>query len=337
MKNLKDYIINIAITIAIFVLIFSLFEFDKIVEVILNSNYYFLATALVAYFGVVTIMTLRIRMILNKMKYFPSFKSIMESNLAGMIASDFTPARSGYFFTAFSLSSKHKIKINDSILTIFGPQLFDFTIKAVSLSIMIIILLNAIDGFGENILFTLLAIIGIFSVIGFFGALLFLKGFLKKFSIVKKMPFGDKIYSLFYLMQKNSYKLMDIKWKIILITFASWAMKAAEWYLLTRALGITIFDGGIMDYAFMLVFQGTTTLVQFIPLPTLAGGGASEVGFSGLLFLFGIPIETGIAFALLTRGVMIVIDVLGTGELIRYIRKEGIKKVFEEINSMDHF
>ncbi len=337
MKNLKELLINFGITLLLFIAIFSLFDLNEVVNVLINSDYYFLGLAVLAYIGVVTVMAIRIKMILDELKHHIPFLSLFKSNLAGMIASDFTPARSGYFFTAFSISAKNKIPINNSILTIFGPQLFDFAIKATSLSIMIILILNLFDGFGENILITIGSVVGVFGVIGFFGALVFVKGFVKRFLFLKKIPFGTKIYGLFYLMQENSHKLMNIKWKIIGITFVSWGIKAFEWFLLSKALGIVIFDGGILDYLFILIFQGSTTLIQFIPLPTLAGGGASEAGFAGILFLFGIPLETGLAFALLTRFVMISIDVLGVGEIINYVRKEGVNKMFKEIDSLEHF
>jgi len=337
MKNLKDYLINIGITILIFALILSIFDISKIAEIILKSNYYLIICALGVYTAVLITMSVRLREVLKELGYFPKFIQIFKSNLAGMLASDFTPARSGYFFTAFSLSAKEKIPINDSILTILGPQLFDFTIKAFSLVMVIMIVIDKLEGLKDNIFATIFAILGIVFAILFFGCLVFLEGFLYRFSFIKKFPLGNKFYGLFDLMQKKSHKLMNIKWKIIGITLTGWAVKGLEWFLIAKALGITIFDGGILDYLFILVFQGTTTLIQFIPLPTLAGGGASELGFSVILILFGVTPETGIAFGLITRFVMIIVDSFGAFELVQFIKREGITKIFKEINSIDHF
>lgn len=336
MKSAKEYVINILISLVIFAIILSIFDLDEIIEVTMNSNPYFLLLAILAYIIVLIIMSVRIKFILNKLKYKSSFLSTMEANLAGMLASDFTPARSGYFFTAFSLSSKHKIPINDSILTILGPQLFDFAIKATSLVVILILMLNTFEELQENLLFSIVSIVGIFFTIGFFGALIFVKGFIDKFSFIKKVPFGNKIYSLFNLMQKRSHELMNIKWEIVLLTLGSWCAKALEWYLLSKAFGISIFDGGIYDYLFILVFQGAITLIHFIPIPTIAGSGASEAGFAGILYLFGVPLETGIAFALSTRLIMIIVDLVGIKEIIRYAKKEGISKIIKEINSVGH-
>ncbi len=336
MKNLKDYIINIGITIIIFAIILSIFDISKIIQIILNSNYYFIFAALLLYIILLAVMSIRIREVLVSLDYKFKFIEIFKSNLAGMLASDFTPARSGYFLTAFSLSTKEKIPINDSILTILGPQLFDFTIKAFSLAMMMVIIIDKIEGLKNNIFATIVAIFSIIFVILFLCCLLFMEGFLQKFSFIKKIPLGTKFYSLFDLMQKKSHKLFNIKWKIIGITLTSWAIKGLEWFLIAKALGIVIFDGGILDYLFILIFQGTTTLIQFIPLPTLAGGGASELGFSIILVLFGVSPETGIVFGIITRFVMIIIDSFGAFELIGFIKKEGIKKIFKEISSIDH-
>lgn len=335
MKNLKEYFANILVTVLAFAVIFYFFDLEKIIEITVNSDYYLIFAAIIVYFIVVSLMVARIKIILDKLKYHPPILSIMESNLAGMLASDFTPARSGYFFTAFSLSSKHKIPINDSVLTIFGPQLLDFSIKAISLVLMFVLILNNFGMLNENLVLTILSIACIFLAIGFFGALIFAKGFIEKFSFIKKLPFGNKIYSLFDLMQKKSYKLMDIKWKIILITICSWLTKAFEWFLVARALNIFIFDGGVLDYLFIIIVHGSVTLIHFIPLPTIAGSGASEIGFSGILYLFGVPLETGITFAIITRLVMIIVDVFGIWEILRYVRKEGIAGILKEIDSLD--
>ncbi|MDD5022727.1 MAG: lysylphosphatidylglycerol synthase transmembrane domain-containing protein [Candidatus ainarchaeum sp.] len=336
MKNFKEYAINLVITFILFLVILYFIDIEKVINVVLNSNYYFLGMAVFAYIVVITIMSLRIRIVLNELKHFIPFRSILNSNLAGMLASDFTPARSGYFFTAFSLSSKHKIPISESILTILGPQLFDFMIKVVSLSVIAIVLIDRIDGLQENIFAIIFAIVCIFSVILFFGGLIFINGFIKKFKFIEKFPLIDRIYLLFERMQKKSHKLIKIKYKIVGITFLSWGVKALEWFFISKALGIVLFDGGILDYLFMLVLQGSVTLIQFMPLPTIAGGGASELGASGILLLFGVPIETGIAFALLTRGIMILVDSLGSFEIVNFIRKRGIGKIFNSINSIKH-
>ena len=319
-------------TILIFALIFYFFDFKQTFRIILHSDYMLILLALVSYMFVILWMAVRIRMVAKSLGYGISLIDSIKSNLAGMLASDFTPARTGYFFTSFSLTSKHNIPIHDSLLTIFGPQLFDFTIKAVSLVAVTFLLFDRIGG--HDILFVVLGILAVFGAIGFFGALLFVPNVLKMFEFVKRFPFGDKFYSLFSLMGRNAHKLMGIKWGIIGVTLVSWAFKALEWFFISKALGIGIFDGGIQQYLFMVVFQASITLIQFLPLPTIAGGGASEFGFSGVLFFFGVPIEAGIAFALVTRVTMIVIDLFGIHEVLRYVRKEGVSGLLREISSL---
>jgi len=335
-RETKGYLIDIIGTIIIFALIFYFFDFKKVFEIIFHSDYYYIVAAIFTYVGVVILMSTRIKIVLDKLNYNIPVLSIIKSNLAGMIASDFTPARSGYFFTSFSLTSKDKVPIHDSLLTIFGPQLFDFIIKAVSLVIILLLIFNNVPGLHNNLLLVLVSVLGIFGVIGFLGALLFVPRLLKKFSFMKQIPFGKWFYSLFSMMGENAHKLLKIKGKIVLITVVSWMFKGLEWFLVSRALGITIFDGGILQYLFIMIFQASITLIQFLPLPTIAGGGASEFGFSGVLFLFGISIEAGIAFALITRMTMIIIDIFGIGEVISYIQKEGLSGFLKELGNIGH-
>jgi hypothetical protein len=39
----------------------------------------------------------------------------------------------------------------------------------------------------------------------------------------------------------------------------------------------------------------------------------------------------------MTRFVMIIVDSFGAFELVQFIKREGITKIFKEINSIDHF
>ena len=150
MDSKQKFIINLSISLAIFVAIFYIIGADKIINSLMHARFEFIILALVAYILVNLLMSLRIKVVLDSISDELSTLKILPSSLAGMFASDFTPARVGYFFTAFSLSSRFKIPLEKTTISIFGPQLFDFLIKAVSASVLFLFL---VDKLGAGNLF----------------------------------------------------------------------------------------------------------------------------------------------------------------------------------------
>lgn len=71
--------------------------------------------------------------------------------------------------------------------------------------------------------------------------------------------------------------------------------------------------------------QPIVTLLQFMPLPTIAGAGVSEAGAAFVLMQFGIGLPQAIAFTLMTRFVMILVDSVGIAEGIGWIGGNGRK------------
>lgn len=335
MSNSK-YLLNILGSVAIFAIIFYFFDIGKALEIIKNADYRYVLAAFVAYFIVNIAMSLRISVVLKKLGFKLYFKDIIKSNFAGMIASDFTPARVGYFFTAFSLSSKLKEpSIDKTILSILGPQLLDFMIKISSAAILTLFMIYAIGVTDLNGILVAASIAIMFSVIIFFGLLITYPPLLEKFSFVKKISVGRKFFSLIKLMQKNSDSLFQIKWSIIGITLVSWIFKGIEWFLLAKSVGIVLMQDDLQMIVFLMIFQGATTVLQFIPIPTIAGSGTSEAAFTGLLVLLGIKPEVGLAFALLTRFTMIVVDSIGVPVVLEYIRKNGIKGLMNQLEELE--
>ncbi|MBI5051314.1 flippase-like domain-containing protein [Candidatus Micrarchaeota archaeon] len=329
------YLINIIGSLVIFGLLFYFFDIGKVLEVLSKSNLLFILIAVFFYILVNLAMSYRIQLVLKKLSMDLKLRQILNSNFAGMLASDFTPARAGYFFTAFSLSSRFKLPIEKTILSIFGPQLFDFTIKISSVAILMLFMVSALKVANMDSGLITLSILIMFATIAFFGLLLVYPPLLEKFSFIKKLKIGRKAFYLFHLMQLNSKSLLEIKWQIVGVTLLSWFFKGIEWYFLAKAVGISILDDGLYMVLFMMIFQGAVTLIHFLPIPTIAGGGTSEAAFTGLLVLLGVKPEIGLAFALLTRGIMILIDSVGIPTIIEYIRKDGFSGLLKELDSME--
>ena len=145
-----------------------------------------------------------------------------------------------------------------------------------------------------------------------------------------------KIFGFIGRMHEHSGKVMAIKWTIVWVTLLSWAIKGLEWLFLAKALGIGFSGDFIFDFLLMMVFQGAVTIIQFLPIPTLAGAGASEAGFAAILLPFGVSVESGIAFAFMTRMLMIAVDILSLPVILGYLRMHSLEGSLKRISDISH-
>ena len=334
MNDKKSLIISIMVTVIIVAIITSLIDPSKLIDRLSKTDLLFLSLAILCYLSLNILITLRIKALLEEMGQNVSFFDCLFSHYGGMLASDFTPARSGYFLTAFLLSSQDQGKIEKTLTAIFAPQLLEFLLKVVCTGILTIFLIGRLSGIGSWSLYIMVAIIAIALIVISFLALLFVHGLLEKFSFLKSLPGGKKIYYLFHLMRDNSIHVKN-RWKEVLVfTISSWLLKGFEWYFIAQSLGIHIF-GSYYDYLFMLLFQTFLTLTHFLPLPTLAGAGAAEAVGSGVLGLFGVSLESALAFLFITRTLMIVVDLMCLKAIVPLFRKESLTQIIEDINNIE--
>jgi uncharacterized protein (TIRG00374 family) len=330
------YIWNIIFSVIILIILFYFIDVNTLINVLLAANPLYLVLAIIFYFTLNVIMSFRIKVILRELGNNIPLKDAIISDFTGMLASDFTPARSGYFFAAFDISSRLKIPLEKTMISIFGPQLLEFVIKALCVGILVIFVLNQFSVFEDQSVYILFSSAFVLLVILFFASLLFSKKLLNKFSFIKGFPFGRKFFSLFHLMQDKSDVLLKKKWTILGLTFGSWLLKTCEWFCLAKSLNISLFDNSVMEFLFIGIFQASITLIHFIPIPTIAGAGTSEAAFAGILFLFGVPAALGVAFGLMTRALMIFVDfILGISNLSVYIEKEKWGGILADIEDVE--
>jgi uncharacterized protein (TIRG00374 family) len=315
-------LLKLFFSLLLFVAIFYFVGFQKITALVLAMDPWLFLLAILSYILVLFAMSLRIEVVLDSIGEKVSLREIFPSNLAGMLASDFTPARVGYFFTAFSLSSSFGIKLEKTFLSIFGPQLLDFVIKLSSATILLMIIFGRLgaDGLAFNLVFLLITL----AAIVFSGLLVFHPPFMRRLRFLEHLPLASKCFSFLSRMHTYSDRLLSIKWKITGVTLLAWFLKGAHWMLLSKAVGFSIMDNIFLDFVFIMLFQAAITLIQFFPLPTLAGAGASEAGFAAILYLFGLPLEVGVTFGFMTRVVMIVVDAFSLPMLYDFVQKHGV-------------
>lgn len=325
--------LNLLFSIAVFAAILYFIGFDRIVSVLAGMDPLLFALAVIAYVLVNIAMSLRIRIVLRKLGEKVGLLQVFPSSLAGMLASDFTPARSGYFFTAFSLSSRFGIKLEKTVLAIFGPQLLDFMIKVVSAALLMMLVMGRLGM--DSMLLNLALLLAVLSAIIFAGLVVFYPPLLARLRFLEPLPFASKIFSFISRMHEHSGHLLSIKGRIAAATALSWTLKATEWFLLSLALGISVTGSWTTDFLFMMVFQASITMIQFLPLPTLAGAGASEAGFAAILYLFGVPLDVGVVFGFLTRFVMILVDAFSLPVLYEFVHRYGMDSLLARLSAKE--
>jgi uncharacterized protein (TIRG00374 family) len=311
MRRILALVAQAAISIVAIALILAYVDARRVAEALAAANLPFVVLAAFFYFLVNAVQSYRIRMVLAELKHRIGFAAAASANFAGMLASDFTPARSGYLLTALALSRNHGVPADKAFVSILGPQIFDFALKAIVGPLALLYVLSSLDvgtaGFASIILGALL----IGAMILVIALLLFSKRFAKRLSVLGRLPFGGHLLSLIGGMQKNSHVVRRLVLPILLLLMLSWAFKALEWFFIGTALALPF------SPLFYALLQPLITILQFVPAPTLAGMGLSEAGAAAVLAVYGVPAPAAVAFALLTRAMTALVDMLGIGEVLR--------------------
>ena len=318
---------ELIISLAIIAAVLYLVNVGEVLAVIVNANYWFLLAALCAYFGINLGMSIRIRMILAEMGHKVSLGSALMANFAGMLVSDFTPARSGYFATAFALTANNKIPLEKSIVSILAPQLFEFMLKVCAGTIAIIYLFHKLNLGEASFVGMLLGTVALAGMLAFGVLLLFSKRFLVMLKLIERLPLGAKAYGAFARMQHNAIAIKKLTWAILLLLAITWGLKGVEWTMLGMAVGMNP-QVEFPQYFFYLFLQPLVTMLQFIPTPTIAGMGVSEAGAVAILMLFGVPAPVAAAGAIMTRSIMIFVDLLGVQEARKVVR-DNLDRILE--------
>ena len=99
--------------------------------------------------------------------------------------------------------------------------------------------------------------------------------------------------------------------EIMFISTLSWIMKGFEWYFLGLALGITN-----IGYLGFFLLHPLITAFGFVPL-TPSGIGFQEGAIVGIFLLLGVDVRLALAFAILSRSLLIIEDLIGVPQIAR--------------------
>jgi hypothetical protein len=278
----------------------------------INLSYFLLA--FLAYFFINVLFTIRIIRILQRQGIKATFGRTFLAQYSGMLTSDITPGRSGYVLTPVYLMNQG-IDPSASLSCVLGIQSIEFLVKVLGGALALIFLLNQASMTRE--LFW----------VGFVGiGLMLLGGFVlaaiiwspRAAALIRKIA-GSKLLARFTagIMAKleefgeNAMKTRNAIPEIALISTLSWILKGFEWYFLGLALGIT----KIGWLGFFLIHP-LTTAFGFVPL-TPSGIGFQEGAIVGIFLLLGVDIRLALAFAILSRALLIIEDLIGVPQIAK--------------------
>jgi SAM-dependent methyltransferase/uncharacterized membrane protein YbhN (UPF0104 family) len=239
--------------------------------------------------------------------------------MAGMLLSDFTPARSGYLYAALSLN-KRDVPLDKGIASLTSTYLYDLTFKVIVAILGAYFLYSFVfaDQLGYAIIITLLLIAAV--IAGYFIVMHpgnRVRRFFDSRALLRKiLVFGEQSRSI----QKYAPFILSI-------TVAGWSLRGLQWYLITlsmRQLFLTPLD--------TLLLNPLLTLLSLVPL-TPAGWGIQEAGIVAVFAAMGISAAVAASFALITRLVEVAVDLLGMKELFTKPLKNG--GLFSYYNTID--
>lgn len=297
----------------------------SLIETLSQMKPGYFALAFLAYFGINLLFTVRLMRILKRDGLKLSFLKTLFAHYAGMLTSDVTPGRSGYFLTPVYLRNQ-KVPTSESLSGILGIQTVEFLAKVAGGIGAVIFLVktvpaNSWEQFGS------FAGLNLGLLMAGFGIALMLTGalVLAAFTWSKRaMSFFTRIASSRFLRKftgsligklgeykDSAQRIRRAIPEITLITIACWILKGFEWYFLGFALGITQIPW--IGYFFI---HPLVTALAFVPI-TPAGVGVQEFGVVGIFTLLGVASVPAGAFALLSRALLIIEDLIGVPQIAK--------------------
>ncbi len=308
----SNIIIQIIIGIAIIIFILNKLDLGEVFSTLNRTKPQFFLLACISYVLLNVVLTSRLRYLLTRIGYRFKFSDVFFSHMGGMMVGDVTPGRSGYFLTPSLLKKKVGSKVTDGMACIFAPQGVEFILK-VGGAAAAIIYISTFPGISNDLLISasigaaILLVAGIIMLIIAFRDEKITSKFLGKLPILKN-----------YVANLSSFKERNLGIKenmnaILLFTMIGWVFAALHWYFLGKALGLEL------SYFDFFLLHPLLTILMFVPISP-AGFGLLEGGAILVFSLFTISAEQAMAFILLMRASILLVDMLGLRTILASLR-----------------
>jgi uncharacterized protein (TIRG00374 family) len=279
-----------------------------------KTNPIFVLIAFVPYFLINVLFTIRIMRVLQRQGIKASFGKTLLAQYSGMLTSDVTPGRTGYLLTPAYLKSQG-IDTTASLSCILGIQSIEFLVKVLGGALALIFLLNR-TSYSSELVWVGSIGIGLMLLGGFALAAIIWSPraamLIRRIASMKLLArFTRGLMAKLDQFGANATKTRSAIPEIFSITILSWILKGFEWYFLGLAVGITS-----IGWLGFFLLHPLITAFGFVPL-TPSGIGFQEGAIVGVFLLLGIDIKLALAFAILTRALLIVEDLAGVPQIAR--------------------
>jgi len=308
MKKVRVFV-QIVIGLSIIAFILNKLNINEVIGVLGKTNILFFIMACISYFLLNIVLAFRLSYLLKKIGHNTKFTDVFLSHMGGMIVGDITPGRSGYFLTPPILKKKAGIPITEGMACIFAPQGIEFILK-VGGAAAALIYLSTFSDISRN--FIIYAMIGavLLLLVGIF--MLVISWHSEKLSskFLGKIPFLNNFTGNLSFFKERSILIKDSINSILALYAIGWIFAALQWYFLGRAIGLDI-----SFFAFFLLHP-LITILMFVPLSP-AGLGLMEGGVILVFSFFGISSVAGMAFSVLVRVSILLVDMIGLKTVIK--------------------
>jgi uncharacterized protein (TIRG00374 family) len=315
-RTLK-FLLYLSLGILILWLAFRNVAFEDIKEGLLSANYGWLALSL--FFGVAAyfVRALRWRLLINPLGYKPSISNSFHAVVFGYLANIAIP-RIGEVSKCVALGRKESIPVDK----LFGTVLIERTIDTISvLAITVVFVFFAndsvirflIDSIYEPIRSSLGLTLGFWLLIGTFLILMILLVSFRE--RLKRNRFIARILGFIKGIADGfvSITKMEKKWAFLFLTIMMWLFYTLMSWFVVFCLDTTSFLG-LNDAVFILIIGSFGMMV-----PVQSGFGAFHYIVSkGLASVYGIAIEEGLIYALISHESQLLMVIL-LGSFSAYI------------------
>lgn len=302
-------------------------NFTKLGEELKQADYSWLLLSVLFGFFAFASRARRWVLLVNPLGFKPSTRNAFYALMTGYLANLALP-RIGEITRCVALGKKEKIPVDQLLGTVVAERTIDFFSL---LTIMIIMIFTSGDQIGLFLKDSILQPIQqkIFSVFGntwVLWLILFILGVTTLFLMIRykknlrRIRFFSKMFDLVrgIIHGLKTITNLERKWEFIFHTIFIWINYALMTWVVVFALPSTshiTFGNSI----FILVIGGLA-----MSAPVQSGLGAFHYIVSrGLLIVYGIPVEEGLAYALLTHeSQLIVVAIIGAISFFIIFRKE---------------
>jgi uncharacterized protein (TIRG00374 family) len=234
--------------------------------------------------------------------------------MGGMLMGDITPGRSGYFLTPSILKKKAGTKVTDGLACIFAPQGIEFILKVGGAIAAIFYISTFIKNIGIDIMFPTAIGIILLLIVGIFMLVFSWQNEKTSSRFLSKIPFLNKFTGNISAFKEMSIGLKGTINVILILYFIGWIFAALQWLYLGQALGIdlTFFD--------FFLLHPLLTILMFVPISP-AGLGLLEGGVVVVFSLLGVPPAQALAFSVLVRVSILLVDMAGLKAVLSSIEE----------------